>query len=468
MDMLRQRRAVAALLAAASVSGVLALGACTSSSSPKSSGKSLTVWSEENDPQRMAEQRKIIAGFTKSTGVHVNLVGVAENQFSTLVTSSAAAGNLPDAIGALPVSDADQLAKENIADSTAATAVVTKLGRGTFQPKVLQLASVKGNLVAVPSDSWVQLLLYRRDLFSKYHLAAPTSYATILSDAAALKSHGYVGIVAATDANDAFTEQTFEYVSLANGCQLVDAKGNVTLGSTQCRQAFAFYRKLIKNNSVAGSQTVDTTEQEYLAGKAGMVIWSSYILPPVAGQEQGSVPSCPQCRSDPAYLAKNSGVVTAISGQGSAPATDYGQISGWVISSQSKNKPAAEKFVSYMLNAGYKSWLSLNPPGKLPVRTSTSAGPVKAQWSTLPISLGATKPTSAYYSPSTISSLVAGPANITEWGLPYGQGALLGATLASEPVPNAISSMIGGTLSPDQAAQQAVAQVKSVQSNLQG
>jgi multiple sugar transport system substrate-binding protein len=121
-----------------------------------------------------------------------------------------------------------------------------------------------------------------------------------------------------------------------------------------------------------------------------------------------------------------------------------------------------------MLNAGYKSWLSLNPPGKLPVRTSTSAGPVKAQWSTLPISLGATKPTSAYYSPSTISSLVAGPANITEWGLPYGQGALLGATLASEPVPNAISSMIGGTLSPDQAAQQAVAQVKSVQSNLQG
>jgi hypothetical protein len=35
-------------------------------------------------------------------------------------------------------------------------------------------------------------------------------------------------------------------------------------------------------------------------------------------------------------------------------------------------------------------------------------------------------------------------------------------------VPNAISSMIGGTLSPDQAAEQAVAQVKSVQANLQG
>jgi multiple sugar transport system substrate-binding protein len=55
---------------------------------------------------------------------------------------------------------------------------------------------------------------------------------------------------------------------------------------------------------------------------------------------------------------------------------------------------------------------------------------------------------------------------VTEWGLPYGQGALLGATLASEPVPNAISSMIGGNLSPSAAAAQAVSQVKSVQANM--
>src|SRR5581483_4246926 len=72
MHMPTHQRAVAALLAAVSVGGVLALGACSSSGSQKPSGKSRTVWSEENDPQRMAEQRKIIAGFTKSTGVHVN------------------------------------------------------------------------------------------------------------------------------------------------------------------------------------------------------------------------------------------------------------------------------------------------------------------------------------------------------------------------------------------------------------
>jgi multiple sugar transport system substrate-binding protein len=463
--MLRQRRAAAMLLAVVSVGGAVALGGCSSSGGHASSSKSLTVWSEENDPQRMTEQRKIFAQFTKATGIHVDLVGIAENQFSTLVTTAAAAGNLPDVIGALPVSDADTLATENIADSAAATAVVTKLGRSSFQAKVLQLATQHGALVGVPSDSWVQMLVYRRDLFAKYHLQAPSTYAAILADAAALKAHGYTGIVAATDANDAFTEQTFEYVGLANGCQLVENKGDITIGSAQCQQAFSFYNKLIKNDSVPGSQTVDTTEQEYLAGKAGMIIWSSYILPSLAGQEQGSVPSCPQCRSNPAYLAENSGVVTAITGGTAHPATDYGQISTWVISKNSANKSGAEKFVSYMMNQGYSSWLSLDPPGKLPVRTTTSSGPVSPQWSALPIALGAAKPTSAFYPAATISSLLAGPGNITEWGLPYGQGALLGATLASEPVPNAISSMISGSLSPSAAVQQALSQVKNIQSN---
>lgn len=463
--MFRQRRAAALMLAVASVGGLVLAGCSSSGSSHASSGKTLTVWSEENDPQRLVEQRKILAQFTASTGIHVNLVGVAEDQFSTLVTSSAAAGNLPDVIGALPVSDADQLAKEKIADSTAAESVVDKLGRSTFQAKALQLATQNGALVGVPSDSWVQLLVYRQDLFTRYHLPAPTTYGTILSDAAALKAHGYIGIVAATDANDAFTEQTFEYVGLANGCQLVDAKASVTLGSSQCQQAFSFYNKLIKNYSVTGSQTVDTTSQEYLAGKAGMVIWSSYILPVLAGQEQGSVPSCPQCKSDPAYLAKNSGIVTSISG-GSQTATDYGQLSTWVMTKNSTRKAEAEKLVGFMMNQGYGSWLSLDPPGKLPVRTSTSAGLISKQWSSLPIALGAGKPTSAYYSSSTISNLLAGTNKITEWGLPFGQGALLGATLSSQPVPNAISSMISGSLSPAAANQQAVSQVKSVQSNL--
>jgi len=466
-----RHRHVATLLAAAAVGGALVLSGCSSSGGSGGSGtsassaKSITVWTEENDPQRMTEQRNIIAKFTAATGIHVKLVGIAENQFSTLVTSSAAGGSLPDVIGALPVSDADTLAEEKIADSAAASAVVSKLGRSTFSATALRLATQGGSLVGVPSDSWVQLLVYRQDLFTKYHLPTPDTYANIAHDAAVLKSRGYTGIVAATDANDAFTEQTFEYVSLANGCQLVNSGGKITLGSSSCQQAFSFYDNLIKKDSVAGAQTVDTTEQDYLAGKAGMIIWSSYILPSLAGQEQGSTPSCSQCKSDPGYLAKNSGIVTSISGGSGSTAEDYGQLSTWVISRESPAKASAEKFVSYMMSTGYSSWLSLDPPGKLPVRTTTGTEPTASAWAKLPIALGGSKTTSDFYSASTITSLIDGPEHITEWGLPYGQGALLGETLASEPVPSVISSMTSGSTSPAAADQQAVALVQSIQAN---
>ncbi len=470
--MSRHRGAAGALVAGVALATSLLAGCGGSGGSVggqqagSGGGKELTVWTEENDPQRMTAQRQDIAKFTASTGIHVKLVGIAENQFSTLITSAAAAGRLPDVIGALPVSDADQLATEKIADTAAANAVVAKLGRSTFQAKALQLATQHNSLVGVPSDSWVQLLVYRKDLFTKYHLPAPTTYATIQSDAAALKKHGYIGIVAATDANDAFTEQTFEYIALANGCQLVSSTAKVTLDSPACQQAFSFYDHLIKNDSVQGSQTVDTTSQEYLAGKAGMIIYSSYILPPLAGQEQGSVSSCPQCKSDPSYLASNSGVVTSISGGGGHVPTDYGQLATWVITNNTGHRSTAEQFVSYMMSKGYASWLGLDPPGKLPVRTTAGSGPISAQWSKLPISLGGSKQVSAFYAPNTLTNLLAGPSKITEWGLPDGQGALLGATLASEPVPAAVSSMIGSGLSPSSAASQATAAVKSLQGNL--
>ena len=42
-----------------------------------------------------------------------------------------------------------------------------------------------------------------------------------------------------------------------------------------------------------------------------MVIWSSFILDEMAGLRNDALPTCPECEDDPAFLAKNSGVVTA-------------------------------------------------------------------------------------------------------------------------------------------------------------
>ncbi len=58
----------------------------------------------------------------------------------------------------------------------------------------------------------------------------------MLAAAKALERPGMAGFVGANIAGDAFTEQTFEQVGLANGCQLVDDSGKVTFDSRAVRR----------------------------------------------------------------------------------------------------------------------------------------------------------------------------------------------------------------------------------------
>ena len=99
-----------------------------------------------------------------------------------------------------------------------------------------------------------------------------------------------------------------------------------------------------------------------------MLIWSSFILDEMAGLRNDALPTCPECKSDPAFLAKNSGVVTSIQGpSGSGPAT-FGEITSWTIPSDAATDPA-KKFVEYMMTDGYQPWIAIAPEGKIPVRT---------------------------------------------------------------------------------------------------
>lgn len=168
---------VAASVALALLSGA---AACSSSkSSGGSSGKQITVWSEENDADRITATQANIAKFTAATGIKVKLVGIDGNQFQSLITNDAAAGKLPDVVGAVPLSDIQYLAANGLVNTAATQAVVNNLGPSTFTRQALKLTQYKGTQAAIPSDAWVQLLMYRKDLFAKAHLPAPNTFANI-------------------------------------------------------------------------------------------------------------------------------------------------------------------------------------------------------------------------------------------------------------------------------------------------
>ncbi|WP_433276195.1 ABC transporter substrate-binding protein [Pseudonocardia xinjiangensis] len=462
------RSATRRIVAALGLVAALLLSACAGGGEDGGGdAQRITVWTADTLPDRVAATQAIIARFTQQTGVQVDLVGVDEDQFNQLLTSSAAAGELPDVIGSIPLSSVRTLATNDLVNTDATAAVVDALGAGTFDQRALELTRDGDRQLAVPSEAWSQLLYYRRDLFDAAGLPAPATYADILNAARTLTRDGRVGFVGATAPGDAFTQQTFEHIALANGCEMVNSAGEITIASPQCVAAFDFYRDLITNYSVPGTQDVDTVRAAYFSGQAAMAVWSTFLLDELAGLRNDAKPSCPECVADPTFLARNTGVVTSLRGpDGTAPA-QFGEVVNWAITSEAAVDPA-QQFVRFMMSDGYVDWLAFAPEGKFPARSGSTPGGTEFvdRWKTLPVGVDTEGPLTQFYPPEVLDVLSTGPEAFTRWGITQGQGDLIGASLGELPVPAAVAAVTSGGADARGAADQAAATLRSIQDSL--
>ncbi|MDT0351425.1 ABC transporter substrate-binding protein [Pseudonocardia charpentierae] len=443
------------------------VSACGGGQSAAPADNAIKVWTLENLPDRLEAQKVLAQRFTQATGITVDLVGVDEDQFQQLIRSSSASDALPDVVGAVPLAAVRSLAADQLLDTDATGKIVTDLQPGTFSPRALELTRDGDAQLAVPSDGWAQLLLYRKDLLTAAGLPIPRNYADFAAAAKALNKDGVAGFVGATAAGDAFTQQTFEHVALANNCELVDAAGTVTLDSPQCQASFAFYDDLVRTASVPGAQDADTTRATYFAGKAATMIWSSFILDELAGLRADAAPSCPECAADPRFLVDNTGVVTALSGPDSTEPAQFGEIVSWTVVAGAAADPAT-RFVEFMMNDGYPDWLGFAPEGKIPARTGTPQEPEKFStlWRTLPAGVDTKKPLAEFYPPDVLDGLAGSLDTFRRWGFTQGQGQLVGATLGELPVPQAVAAMTSGEVDAAQAAKQADDAVTELQKSL--
>jgi multiple sugar transport system substrate-binding protein len=431
-----------------------------------SGDKSITFWTAEDTADRVAATQKIATAFEQKTGIKVKVVAIAEDQLATQVQSASAGGTLPDVMGALSLGFVHNLAADDLVDQDATNQVIENLGRDTFSERALSLVDSDGKPVAVPSDTWTQLLVYRKDLFKKAGLDTPDTFDKILNAATKLKQPGQNGIVAATKASDGFTQQTFEYFALANGCQLTDDAGKIQLTTPQCVATFKFYGDLIKNGSSKGGQDADTTRAAYFAGKAAMVVW--FLLDELAGLRKDALPTCPECRDDKSFLSQNSGVVTAITGPNGSEPTQFGEVTSFALIKDGNIDPA-KQFVEYMMSDGYADWLALAPEGKFPTRAGTKDNPEEFNeaWAKLKAGVDEKKPLADLYPPEVLEALTKSTDTMSRWGFQQGQGRLVGAQLAELPIPKALASEISGKLTADAAAKQAQADVEEIAQSIQ-
>ncbi|NJC21032.1 multiple sugar transport system substrate-binding protein [Arthrobacter pigmenti] len=462
-----QRNRVAALaLAALTATTLVSCGG--NEGEADSEGQSIVVQTTDTIPDRVAATEEIIAGFEEETGIQVELVGVAEDQFNQVLTSGAAAGDLPDVIGSIGLTQVRTLGANDLVNTQAVQEVLETLGEETFSERALELNRDGEELLAIPSESWLQLLYYRTDLFEEAGLAAPETYEDILAAAEALDSPEMAGFVGATAPGDAFTQQTIEHVALGNGCEMVNEAGEVIFNSPECIGALDFYGNLIQNYSVSGAQDVDTVRANYFAGEAAMFIWSTFVLDEMAGLRNDALPTCPECADNPAFLAENTGVVPAIVGPDGSDPAQFGQITNWTITASANTEPA-KQFVEYMMSDGYVDWLAIAPEGKVPVRAGTAESPTEFAdaWQTLPVGVDTKAPLQDFYSDDVLQALQTGVDNLLLWGIPQGQGDLAGAALGELPIAQAVADVANGGADPAAAAEQAAATLQSIQDSLE-
>ena len=455
------------LVAIATLAVFASLAGCSSADSGGSSDSdTITVWTLEEQADRLAKAQTAADEFTAATGIKVDLVGVNEDQFPQLITAAAAAGSLPDVVGALPLSAVRTMSSNGLVNTDVTGQILADLDPSTFSTSALELTQEDGAQIAIPSDGFPLSVIYRKDLFAAAGLPAPTTYEDILNAAETLNSPEIAGFVAGDSASTSYTQQVFEFFALANGCELANSAGDVTLDSPECVTAFDTYGKLVHDYSVPGAMDSTSTKTTYMGGKAAITIWASFILDEMAGLVNDAMPTCAECAADPQFIAKNSGFVTSFSGPDGAPVSG-GDVTSWVVTADA-NADAASQFVEYFMDDAYVQWLSQAAEGKFPTRSGTVDEPQKFVdgWKGLETGVDSKAKLADIYSPEVLAALQDGVNNFSRWGFKQGQGALLGAMLAELPVPKAIAGLASGELDGQAAADQAQAAVTAIQESV--
>lgn len=409
--------------------------------------QSITLWVNETSAAHGEVLNEMAAEFTAATDIQLEVIQVAPSFLPQLVETAVLSNTLPDLI-LHPLEYSVGWAERGVLNSAAATEIANQLGRDTFTPGALEMVTLddSGTLAALPSEGWQELIIYRSDWFAEQGLAPPTTYDTMYAAAEAIfqPESIFSGIVIPTESDLVTTQQAFEFIAAANGCQLIDQKGEVTLLHPACLAALDYYLSLIYQFSPIGVQTDTSALNAYLAGRTGIIMASPAVLPALAGLDEEFPLTCSDC-TDPNYLVENSGFITRLQGNGDfATTASFGTLTNLGITTAAEQEAAAA-FAEYWFNDGYLKWLSVNPERKVPMRAGDTAGATNflTAWQALPLKEGQPTLTDIYGQELT-NQLVEGVTTTNRWAFEEKHGRLVTALYLDLTISRLLQEMLSG------------------------
>lgn len=422
----------------------------------------VVLWTTEEQPERLEIQNRIAADFEAETGITVEVVPVTESAMGERATAAFAAGDLPDVIFH-PLSRTIGWAEEGILDGFAATEVVENLGKDTFVGGALELVNFEDGYAAVPHSGWTQLLLYRSDLFEEAGLEPPTSYEAIRAAIDELHNPPEMyGFVAATDPNEDYMMQVFEHIALANGVELVDDEGEVTLDTSAMVETLEFYKDLVEA-SPPGNLYWQQSRELYFSGNAAMIVWSPFILDELAGLRD-EVPVPFNQEADGRSLAERTGVVSQISGPSNPEGAGWADMRYYGITVDA-DLEAASQFIEYSMSEGYVDTLSIAPEGTFPLRRGPEPGSRQfvEEWSQLDVGVSDRAPLADVFEEQVIDDIVAGLEQARRWGYTQGEGALVSSLYGTRVMSQLVREFLDGERSAEETAALLQLEVEALQ-----
>ncbi|TVZ06659.1 sugar ABC transporter substrate-binding protein [Trebonia kvetii] len=244
------------LLAATAAAGALALAAC-SSSSPAPSSSSSSASSSSSSSKVTLTFWTWVPGMSKvvslwnqshpSIQVNVNEVTSGNAGSYAKMFSALQAGNAPD-LGQVEYATLPNF--EHVGGLVDLSQYGAASVKSDFVPWTWGQVSQGSAVYAIPQDIGPMGLFYRSDLFKKYGLAVPTTWAQYLSDAKKLHAANPNAYIAAFTANDA---QWFAGLAWQAGAKWFNTSGDTwvsAINDAASTQVANYWQELISQHLV--------------------------------------------------------------------------------------------------------------------------------------------------------------------------------------------------------------------------
>lgn len=402
---------------------------------------SLNIWINETSPEHAQVLNSMVEDFHQQSGVNVSIQMVSPMLLPDLMQTAVLSDTLPDIV-LHPLEYTVTWSEAGILDPQATGDIIDEIGRETFDPAALEMVNVAGQPVAIPSHGYQQIWLYRKDWLEERQLDPPDTYGKMIQAAETFfdPDNFISGLVIPTESNLINTHRAFEHLAIANGCRLIDDKGEVHLLDEECRDALDFYYQIVNQFSPVGVQTDTSARNAFLEGRTAIIMSSPSILSDLVAADR---------------LDQNSGIITELAGEGPEPTpANFGNITYLGITS-SADAQAASAFARYWFNEGYPDWLAVESERKVPMRLGTADEPRQFidSWGQTPIAGG--ESLLDLYGSETVTQLRDGIANTPRWGFREGQGALVGKLYESLTFSVLLQEMLSGYFNTEKTIQEA-------------